>query len=701
MLKEHACESMYSDLTMAFVPAVMDFLFGKEQTVEEDLRLEGLRPIVRVSKNWQFRSFLNLFESLLLDGETKESLREKEEEARQREEQLKKRASLTSLKAMGTLQSLKGDDDAGSEQSPRSDEAEGAPPKKRAGRAAPYYDVMEPKRLNWVVQQFVMAIVWGFGAPLTVPARAKFSAFVSDTIKKVFSPAGSSFAFKKRIDQSQFPTHSANLFALFYHSKDRCWYRWDYQLDKYDIRGDRATGENEADVSKHSDSDYDLGPAEGSPRSGSAMGDADEFKDRVEFHNIMIATEDSVQTHFLLETLVSHSFNTLLVGDTGTGKTAAIKKFNSSLITAGGWEGGEMVLSATATPVQIQSYMESKLEKHKKGVYGPMNPTNRLLFFVDDLNMPERERYGAQPALEMVRQIIGQQGFYSGKTLELVSIIKCFFVCAMGTPGGGKTLPSMRLLRYFNLLHVPVQSKENLTRIFTKILEWGFADHSPAWAKQGSTMAQLTIDTYQKASQALLPLPRRSHYLFNLRQVSEVVQGLFSVPVDVVEKVFDKLGALKRLWLHEVMRVFSDRLISEDDKSMFVAECLNLGDNRFFKKEELEDPAAIIFANFVEARDGYAPAYQEVKDMGRTRDALHKIIASFNESSRTGPGKLDILLFDYMIQHLARVSRILSKPFGNGLLVGLGGNGRKSIAKLASYINSCSTFEIVLHKNYG
>ena len=47
--------------------------------------------------------------------------------------------------------------------------------------------------------------------------------------------------------------------------------------------------------------------------------------------------------------------------------------------------------------------MESKLEKHKKGVYGPTNPTNRLLFFVDDLNMPEKETYGAQPSLEMVR----------------------------------------------------------------------------------------------------------------------------------------------------------------------------------------------------------------------------------------------------------------------------------------------------------
>ena len=48
------------------------------------------------------------------------------------------------------------------------------------------------------------------------------------------------------------------------------------------------------------------------------------------------------------------------------------------------------------------------------------------------------------------------------------------------------------------------------------------------------------------------------------------------------------------------MRVFSDRLINEEDKNMFIAECLNFEDNRFFKKEELEDPASIIFANFVE-----------------------------------------------------------------------------------------------------
>jgi len=51
--------------------------------------------------------------------------------------------------------------------------------------------------------------------------------------------------------------------------------------------------------------------------------------------------------------------------------------------------------------------------------------------------------------------------------------------------------------------------------------------------------------------------------------------------------------------------------------------------------------------------------------------------------------KLNLLLFDYMIQHLSRISRILFKPYGNGLLIGLGGNGRKTLTRLAAFINDC------------
>jgi len=47
----------------------------------------------------------------------------------------------------------------------------------------------------------------------------------------------------------------------------------------------------------------------------------------------------------------------------------------------------------------------------------------------------------------------------------------------MGIPGGGKTLPTKRLMRHFNLIHIPPFSSENLYRIFSKILEWGYGDY--------------------------------------------------------------------------------------------------------------------------------------------------------------------------------------------------------------------------------
>lgn len=307
----------------------------------------------------------------------------------------------------------------------------------------------------------------------------------------------------------------------------------------------------------------------------------------------MVATEDSIQQQYLMEVIVGHQYPMLIVGDTGTGKTRAIKKLISQLLTKisndgkFGWESGEMVLSATSTPMQIQQYTESKLEKHKKGVYGPKNPTNHLLIFIDDLNMPVKEKFGAQPSLEMMRQIMDSSGFYNDKTLEFSRVVRQIFLCAMGTPGGGRSLPSMRLLRHFNLMNFPNMSKETMTRIFKTILQWGFESYTQSWQKQIITMTELTIETYQKTVEVLLPLPRKAHYLFNMRQVSEIIQGLFSVPAEVIEAKKEKLNCLKRLWLHEVMRVFSDRLIDEEDKELFVRECLNFEGSTFFKEEDL------------------------------------------------------------------------------------------------------------------
>ena len=72
-------------------------------------------------------------------------------------------------------------------------------------------------------------------------------------------------------------------------------------------------------------------------------------------------------------------------------------------------------------------------------------------------------------------------------------------------------------------------------------------------------MTNATIDIYNAVSAKMLPTPRKIHYLFNLRDISRVYQGLLRAER---HKQDTKIGFTK-LWFHECVRVFHDRLVDE------------------------------------------------------------------------------------------------------------------------------------------
>jgi hypothetical protein len=102
-----------------------------------------------------------------------------------------------------------------------------------------------------------------------------------------------------------------------------------------------------------------------------------------------------------------------------------------------------------------------------------------------------------------------------------------------------------------------------------------------------------------------------------------MIQGLLFVPEEIVNKSEDKTGLLRRLWVHESMRVYSDRLINQADKVLFLEKCLNPA--RFFT----ENAQDIVFCNFVEFNP-VINLYLEVNSTQDIRHQLNKILEQYN-----------------------------------------------------------------------
>jgi len=138
-------------------------------------------------------------------------------------------------------------------------------------------------------------------------------------------------------------------------------------------------------------------------------------------------------------------------------------------------------------------------------------------------------------------------------------------MAAMGPPGGGRNPVTPRLLRHFNIVSIGNFSEPVLVRIFVSLMEnhlkrTGLGGTEAGVALKAAVAA--SVDVLLFAQRELKPTPTKSHYLFNLRDLGRVIQGLQMV--DKAQLGKDTKKAI-RLWVHEVARVFSDRLTSDED----------------------------------------------------------------------------------------------------------------------------------------
>lgn len=93
-----------------------------------------------------------------------------------------------------------------------------------------------------------------------------------------------------------------------------------------------------------------------------------------------------------------------------------------------------------------------------------------LVTFLDDMNMPEREEYGAQPPLELIRQWIDYDFWFDRYNQSLKYVKSMLLVGAMGPPGGGRNVISNRLTSCFSVINMEFPEEPQIMKIYSSML---------------------------------------------------------------------------------------------------------------------------------------------------------------------------------------------------------------------------------------
>ncbi|TMW58214.1 hypothetical protein Poli38472_011802 [Pythium oligandrum] len=413
----------------------------------------------------------------------------------------------------------------------------------------------------------------------------------------------------------------------------------------------------------------------------------------VPFHQLLVPTVESTRLHAMLDLLVPHAVPVMLVGASGTGKTAIVMEH---LRNATDRDGDDACKTATVTMHHfmdaqlLQQRLEKYVEKRSGRVYGPLQ-NKKLVYFLDDLNLASVEPYGTQTAMALLRQFMDYNAWYDRQDLSIKKTIQDVqFMACMNAKAGSFTV-NPRLQRHFATFAVHMPSKGDLTTIYLTLLTQHVQNFADKLKKLVPPIIQATLDLYQDVKRQFVPCATKFHYVFSLRELSAIFQGLTLTRADAFPSSAASTIKFTRVWLHECVRVFSDRMASASETQRFMEMVLE-----HTKKYFEDDPGdlfatPLICAGFLNpnqhsdegsSSSSSSPQYLPITDKTQLTKAIELQLRSYNEAHPV----MHLVLFGQALEHIARLTRILTHPRGHALLIGVGGSGKQSLSRLAAFI---------------
>lgn len=540
-------------------------------------------------------------------------------------------------------------------------------------------DPEEPADQDLLNAVFITAIYNSIGAALLDNSRSDFDEFVKSSI----SLLNADDTVDNKCDLRHIPTAFPSFYDYFLDIKEKVWVAWEWLVPGY-------------------------------------------IHDREKrFSEILVPTVDTIRTTYLLQLMNQIRRPIILIGETGTSKTAIIQDFLRNL------DPDIYILlninfSSRTSSLDVQMNLESSVEKRTKEIYGP--PLGKkLVCFIDDMNMPQVDDYGTQQPIALLKLLFEKGGFYDrGKDLNWKILKDISYFAAMGVAGGGRNEVDPRFMSMFTVINLVFPSLNTLKHIYTSILS-GHLSIFEAEVQIASVLMTITLNLYNLIITQLPPTPSKFHYIFNMRDLSRIVAGLcITTP-----QFFKTVPQIVRVWRNEFTRVICDRLINNEDQNLMTNNIINQLHQYFPKKEpppkaqadeeglvletepEVEEQEAepeeinivdyamrdpLLFGDYRNAtNEGESRYYEDLLDYEAIYFLFQEILELYNEQRE----KVNIVLFNDALEHLTRIHRGLRLQKGHVMLVGVGGSGKRSLMLLAAFTAGCDVYEITLCRGYN
>uniref|UniRef100_A0A1A9VM43 AAA+ ATPase domain-containing protein n=1 Tax=Glossina austeni TaxID=7395 RepID=A0A1A9VM43_GLOAU len=446
--------------------------------------------------------------------------------------------------------------------------------------------------------------------------------------------------------------------------------------------------------------------------------------------NILIRTAETTRLTYFLETLMERNLPCMLVGTSGCGKSSIFrelfKKYTSyqDAITIKNSSASTVIqeihFNFYTTSEILQKILEYPLEKKSGKCYGPIGSNRRLIYFINDLNMPKVDAYGTVQAHTIIRQFMDYRQWnfglifkflikYDRQHLRLKNIRKCQFVACMNHTAGSFTIDP-RLQRHFCIFSLAAPSEQTLHYIYGTVLSSHLENSSNNFSKEikmiGDLMVRVGIYLHRRVEYLFPATALKFHYTFNMRDLTNIYQNVVnSVGVsnagsnaaltNFTGTICSKPSDLIRLYVHEAFRVYHDRLVDQFDIKSFKSSIRDV-----FKKdfedfdEEYVFSEPLIYCHFTQSL--VDQRYMPISGWKRLYESLMEALISYNDVS----GHMNLVLFEDAMKHLCRINRILESPCTNALLVGVGGSGKQTLTRLASFISSLSIFQVQIKRGF-